>query len=136
MLWQKKQQLHVVKNPVVYIYVCTRNFSLNALPLKKQNLSLENLDTDALAMMPDVESRLVSREVAAILEKAIRELPARCQLIFRLIKADGLTYKETAELLDISVKTVDAQLTIAVKKITLAIRLHTPSQIVRDYLDS
>ncbi|MBX3257827.1 MAG: RNA polymerase sigma-70 factor [Chitinophagaceae bacterium] len=136
-LWQKRQQLSPVKNPVVYIYVCTRNASLNALQQRKaRNISFENLDTDALAIIPDVEERLVSKEVALIIEKTIRELPERCQLVFRLIKIDGFTYKEAAELMDISPKTVDAQLAIAVKKITLAIKLHTPTHLVNSFLKS
>lgn len=134
-LWQKRQQLSAVKNPAVYIYVCARNASLNALQQRKaQNVSFENLDVDALAIIPDIEQRLVSREVATIIEKAIRELPEKCQLVFRLVKIDGFTYKEAAELLDISPKTVDAQLSIAVKKITLAIKLYTPSHLVNNFL--
>lgn len=128
MLWQKRAQLVDVKNPLVYLYVCVRNQSLNAIPHKKlQHIPFDALDKDALAMMPDIEERLVSREVAQLIEKAIRELPPRCQLVFRLIKIDGLTYKETAELLGISSKTVDAQLAISIKKLSQAIRLHTPS---------
>ncbi|MGN6492286.1 MAG: RNA polymerase sigma-70 factor [Agriterribacter sp.] len=137
MLWQKREQLGSVNNPAVYIYVCTRNFSLNALSQRRsQSIPFENLDKDALAIMPDIEERLVSREVATIIEKAVRELPGRCQLIFRLVKSDGFSYKEVAELLGISPKTVDAQLAIAVKKITLAIRLHTPARLVTDFLRS
>ncbi len=137
-LWQKRQQLSSVRNPAVYIYVSVRNASLNTLHQRKaqNNIPFENLDADALAITPDIEERLVSREVALIIEKTIRELPEKCQLIFRLIKIDGFTYKEAAELLDISPKTVDAQLAIAVKKITLAIRLHIPSHLVNDFLRS
>jgi RNA polymerase sigma-70 factor (ECF subfamily) len=56
------------------------------------------------------------------LKSAINDLPPRCKLIFTLIKEDGLTYKQTATLLDISVSTVENQLSIALKKISSAIR--------------
>lgn len=136
-LWQKRQQLTSVKNPGVYIYVCARNASLNALQQRKaQNISFENLDVDALAIIPDIEERLISRDVALIIEKEIRALPEKCQLVFRLVKIDGFTYKEAAELLGISSKTVDAQLAIAIKKITLAVKLHIPAHLFHHFLKS
>lgn len=135
MLWCKREQFVHVENPLVYLYVCVRNFSINALPRNKARyIDFDTLDKDALSVIPDIEERLISREVAIIIEKAIRELPGRCQMIFRLIKIDGLSYKEAAELLDISSKTVDAQLAIAVKKLSHAIRLYTPTHLVNDYL--
>lgn len=135
MLWRKKEQFVSVENPAVYLYICVRNFSLNALPQNKTScIDFNTLDKDALSVMPDIEERLVSREVASVIEKAIRDLPGRCQMIFRLIKIDCLSYKETADLLGISPKTVDAQLSIAVKKLSLAIRLYTPEHLVNDYL--
>lgn len=133
MLWQKRTKFTDVHNPVVYLYVCTRNFSLNALPGKKAHIAFDLLDSDALAIVPDVERRLVSGEVKQVLEKAINELPARCRLIFRLVKMDGLSYKDVADILDISVKTVDAQLAIAIKKLSLTIRLVMPDELVQDY---
>ena len=68
------------------------------------------------------------------IEMAIRTLPTRCQLIFRLIKMDGLRYKEVADLMNISPKTVDAQLTIAVKKIAETIQFDMSDELLYDYL--
>jgi RNA polymerase sigma factor (sigma-70 family) len=44
-------------------------------------------------------------------------LPPRCRLIFKLVKEDGLSYKEVGSILDVSVKTVDTQLYLALKKL-------------------
>ncbi len=133
MLWQKRQQLGNVREPLVYLYVCTRNLSLNSLSRRKKHIDYESLDRDALAIAPDVEDRLISTEVSQLIEKAIRELPARCQLIFRLVKMDGLSYKQVAELLEISTKTVDAQLAIAIKKLSLAIQLDMSNDLIQSY---
>jgi RNA polymerase sigma-70 factor (ECF subfamily) len=54
-------------------------------------------------------------------QKAINDLPPRCQLIFKLIKEDGLKYREVAELLQVSIKTVENQMAIALRKIGQAI---------------
>ncbi len=57
------------------------------------------------------------------IEEAINDLPPRCKIIFKLIKEDQLRYKEVAEILNVSVKTIDSQLAIALKKISKAIQL-------------
>lgn len=136
MIWQKRQQLTTVENPVVYIYISTRNRSLNALQQQKRHrhASLDQLDTDALAMSPDPEHSMISAEIIQKIESAIRSLPDRCQLIFRLVKQDGLRYRDVAALLDISTKTVDAQLAIAVKKVAAAIRLEMPQELAQAFL--
>ena len=50
-------------------------------------------------------------------KKAVNDLPPRCRLIFKLVKEDGLRYKEVAELLQLSVKTIEAQMAIALRRI-------------------
>ena len=57
------------------------------------------------------------------ISNAIEQLPPRCKIIYKLIKEDGLRYKEVAEILDISIKTIDNQLAIALKKISTAIQV-------------
>jgi RNA polymerase sigma-70 factor (ECF subfamily) len=107
--------------------------------MKKKQLSVvpfDTLYTEALSIVPAVEEHLLSSQVARKIESAISSLPPRCQLIFRLIRMDGLQYKEVAELLDISSKTVDAQLTIAVKKVAETIRLDMSDELIADFLRS
>lgn len=45
--------------------------------------------------------------------KAVEELPGRARLIYKLSRTDGLTYKEIAEVLEISIKTVESQMSRA-----------------------
>ncbi|WP_343744833.1 RNA polymerase sigma-70 factor [Chitinophaga sp.] len=135
-VWQKRHQLKHVENPVVYLYVTAKNLSLNYLQQSRRHLheSLELLDTSAFQIAPDAEAGMISAEVSQKIESAIRNLPPRCQLIFRLIKHDRLSYREVADLLDISTKTVDAQLSVAIKKITAAVRLDLSGELVASYL--
>ncbi|MFT3749717.1 MAG: sigma-70 family RNA polymerase sigma factor [Agriterribacter sp.] len=61
---------------------------------------------------------MVSKEVLKYIHQAVENLPPKCRLIFKLVREDGLKYKEIAQVLNISVKTIDAQMAIAAKKIT------------------
>lgn len=49
--------------------------------------------------------------------QAVNQLPPKCKTIFKLVKERGLKYAEVALLLDISVKTVEAQMSIALRRI-------------------
>jgi RNA polymerase sigma-70 factor (ECF subfamily) len=63
----------------------------------------------------------MSAEALQSIHTAINNLPPRAKLIFKLAKEDKMRYKDIANLLDISVKTVDNQLSIAIRKIAVAI---------------
>jgi RNA polymerase sigma-70 factor (ECF subfamily) len=63
------------------------------------------------------EELLLSAEVVKEIMSAINELPPKCKIIFKLVKEEGLKYAEVAGLLELSVKTVEAQMAIALRRI-------------------
>lgn len=123
-VWQKRKTLDMINNFNVYLYVSVKNASLNYLRKSNLNLplSLDELVMHHMRIVPNPESIMITRELESIIHKAIQQLPPKCKLIFKLIKEDGLSYKEVAAILGISVKTVDTQLYIALKKLTRIIR--------------
>ncbi|HVA98300.1 MAG TPA: RNA polymerase sigma-70 factor [Bacteroidia bacterium] len=118
-LWQKRTTLNTISNINVYLYVAVKNASLNCLRRNAQALplSMDDLTVHHIHLVPNPESILITHELQLLIRQAINQLPPRCKLIFKLIKEDGLSYKEVASILEISVKTVDAQLYIALKKL-------------------
>ena len=119
-VWQKRKTLDTINNINVYLYVAVKNASLNYLRKKKLNvpLSLNDLAVHHLRVTANPESMMITRELESSIRKAIEQLPPKCKIIFKMIKYDGLSYKEVAAILGISVKTVDTQLYIALKKLT------------------
>jgi len=80
-------------------------------------------DTDYTAAVAGAVA-LIQRGTCPFVQKiqlAVDALPPRCKMIFKLVREDGLRYKEIAGILNISINTIDAQMAIAVKKITAAI---------------
>lgn len=129
-LWNKRSRLPAIRNLDLYLYVSVKNDSLAKLS-KEQAKYTTDISTamgEDLRITADPEMLMISAEMMKQLTAAIAGLPPRCRLIFKLIKEDGLKYKEVAALLDLSVKTVEAQLAIAVRKILAATQLHTPSR--------
>ena len=82
---------------------------------------LDDLDIDLADPYVNPEQAFITREMDARIRAAIDALPPRCKMVFKLVKEDGLSYKEAAEVLGLSVGTVDNQLVIAIKKIASAL---------------
>lgn len=118
-IWQKKDQLSSIETPLFYFYVTAKNLALNRLKKQKRqaNLSAEDWLVQMNSIYFDPEQMMITEEILRQIKKAVNDLPPRCRLIFKLIKEDGLKYKETAALLSLSVKTVEAQMAIALRRI-------------------
>jgi RNA polymerase sigma factor (sigma-70 family) len=64
---------------------------------------------------------MITSDMISRINRAIDNLPPKCKTIFRLVKEDNLKYREVAEILNISSKTVENQLAIALRKIGTAV---------------
>lgn len=130
-LWEKRHQLNQISELKVYLYVAVKNASLNQL--RKATIftetDLDSLHVTHFRLEPDTAQRLLAHELQQAIAAAIQQLPPKCKLIFKLVKQDELSYKEVAGILGISVKTVDAQLTIAMKKLATHLQPFAPEHI-------
>lgn len=118
-IWQKREQLGKINSPLLYFYTTTKNLALNRLSKQKKqvNLSPEEWLVQVNSVYFDPVQLMLTEEMLRQVKKAVNELPPRCRLIFKLVKEDGLRYKDVAELLQLSVKTVEAQMAIALRRI-------------------
>jgi len=123
-LWKKRNDFTEIENLNTYLYVSVKNLSLNYLrdQAKHTHVDIETIYNEANYISIDPESLFITKERADGLNTSINNLPVRCKMIFNLVKMDGLKYKEVASLLNISAKTVENQLAIAIKKIAEAIK--------------
>jgi RNA polymerase sigma-70 factor (ECF subfamily) len=121
-VWLNKTALPSINNFTQYLYTATKNTSLNYLSgkanaVKKNSILVEDLGNEFDSHYYSFNDTLVNRENLISINNAINLLPPKCKLIFRLVKDEGLKYAEVAQLLNISVKAVERQMTIALKKI-------------------
>ena len=126
-IWVRRKQLQQVENLSMYLYVSVRNASLRKLQQtqKTSTLSLDDIKVDFASHDPDAETNLVTHELSDKIAAAIDQLPQQCKIIFKLAKEDRLRYKEISQMLNISVKTIDNQLSIALKKIASVLQVPT-----------
>ncbi len=118
-VWEKRDQLTTIESPLLYFYTSARNLAYNRISKQKrqQNPSPEEWLVQLNSIYFDPEQLLVTEEMMRRIRQAVNNLPPRCRIIFKLVKEDGLKYKEVAELLQLSVKTVEAQMAIALRRL-------------------
>ncbi len=122
-LWQNKADINKIDNFKLYLYVSTKNTAINYLSrhFRRNIVSLEEMSLNTTLSPYNPEQLLITSEAVRKINGEIQKLPPRCRLIFKLVKEDRLRYNEIASLLNISVKTIDSQMAIALKKISAAI---------------
>ncbi len=122
-IWQNRAEIGKIENFKLYLYVSTKNTALNYLSrhFRKEVLSLEEMALNTNVSTYNPEQLLITSEAVKKINYEIDKLPPRCKLIFKLAKEDRLKYNEIADLLNISIKTIDSQMAIALKKISSAI---------------
>ncbi len=122
-IWQNRSNLVKIDNFKLYLYISTKNIALNYLSrhFRKKTISLDEMSLNIPAVSYNPENLMITNEAVKKIEFAIQNLPLRCRLIFKLAKEDGLKYNDMANLLNISVSTIDNQMAIALKKISRSI---------------
>ncbi|MEJ8843270.1 RNA polymerase sigma-70 factor [Lacibacter sp. H375] len=119
-IWTDRAKLNAIDDLQLYIFIAVKNNSIRKAKQlhKRTTISIDEIDVEVESIYQNPEQRLISDESVHRIETAINSLPQRARLIFKLAKEDKMRYKDIATLLNISVKTVDNQLAIALKKIT------------------
>lgn len=124
-IWEKRDQLTTIESPLLYFYTTARNMAYNRLSKQKRQ-QLPPADEWLIQLNSiyfDPEQLMMTDEMMRRIREAINNLPPRCRLIFKLVKEDGLRYKEVAELLQLSVKTIEAQMAIALRRLGKCMQL-------------
>lgn len=115
-IWEKREQLEVTTSFRSYLYRSVYNRCMNQL---KHIHYRENYKEHNSRIIAEAErdsfDKVEEEELYQRIQTAIETLPEERKRVFKLVKVDGLKYKEAAEQLNISVKTVENQMGSALK---------------------
>lgn len=121
-LYEDHANLNVHLSVKSYLYKSVYNSCLNEI--KHQKVVRNYADREVLdfyfseiVQAPEAELTLQNEDIRKALEEAISKLPERCREVFVLSKVEELSNKEIAEKLNISVKTVEVQMTKALSRL-------------------
>ena len=109
-LWEKRGEIDLSTSLKSYLFTSVHNRSLNVIRERKKCSAEEGPE---LAGEWDVSAQIESMELEEKINEALESLPEKCRQIFELNRFDGLKYSEIATQLDISIKTVENQISKA-----------------------
>lgn len=119
-LYLNRIELGKIKQFESYLFVSIKNHSLNYLKKNQRWFNFGFLERpESLSLTDDrnPEKEYIEEELREAISQCVSQLPPKRRMIFQLIKDEGLKYKEVAELLGISVNTVENHLDLAVKSL-------------------
>jgi RNA polymerase sigma-70 factor (ECF subfamily) len=111
-LWEKRSELDLSSSLKSYLFTSVHHRSLNVIRGRKKFSSAE---VPEVAGEWDVSAQIESMELEGKIREAIDALPEKCRKIFELSRFEGLKYGEIAGQLGISIKTVENQMSKALK---------------------
>ncbi len=113
-LWEHADRIKLSLSLKAYLFQAAHNRCLNLLRDRKSTLSL---DAAGDVMSDEATSLLEMEELNQLIQEAVCALPDKCREIFRSSREKNMTNQEIANEMNISVKTVEAQITKALKRI-------------------
>ncbi|HSI76847.1 MAG TPA: RNA polymerase sigma-70 factor [Lunatimonas sp.] len=129
-LWEKRSGLRITTSLKAYLYKAVYHYSLNHIKHQKVRqrhweqthyTMNQQLSADNSQIMEGQEQELVKR-----IQQTLGALPEKCRMVFHLSRFEELKYNEIAERLGISVKTVEAHMSKALKTLRLELAEFLP----------
>ena len=116
--WENKGVLNISYSVKSYLYQSTKNRSLNFIRDEKRRSKIhDKILSDSTFDNTPNDSYLDTEQLKQIITSSMQSLPPRCREIYSLCKEDHFTYKEVAEKMGISQKTVENQMGISLQKL-------------------
>ena len=135
MLWEKREALRVDVSLTAYLFTLVKNKCIDFLrhqmveQMYSENVKHEyneELNVKLFALESFDHNFSSEEDIEILLRNAIDKLPERCRLIFIKSRIEGKKYKEIAEELNLSVNTVEGQISIALKKLREELKDYLP----------
>lgn len=126
-VWERRNKLDINANIEYYILSTVRNKAFNHLKKKKselekmgQSMSVSDRLT-YIAIEEDASQLIISKELTNRIRKTLDQMPKDVKDTFLLNREKGLTYKEIAEVYDVSVSTIEYRISKALRILTISL---------------
>jgi RNA polymerase sigma-70 factor (ECF subfamily) len=115
-LWVRRQTLDIRQSLATYLTTAVRYQVYHHIRKAARRVTVPE-EQVAHRQTSGCDERLLQKDLHGRVHEAVKELPEKCRLIYRLSREEQLTHKEIAHHLNISIKTVENQLTIALRRV-------------------
>lgn len=118
-VWERRNNLSLKHTLATYLAVAVKYRAIRILAKEYQKGLQNTVELKAYELYgydeSSVDEYILEKELMETLETAVKQLPEKCRLIYRMSSEQGMSYKEIAKNLNLSEKTVQAHLTKATK---------------------
>lgn len=114
-LFQNRESIVISTSLKSYLFRAVRNRSLNYIRKNKSNRHHLEQYSAGQESTEDLEAKILETELEHRIFKIVNDLPPQCRKIFTLSRVNGLSNKEIAGQLQISIRTVETQISNALK---------------------
>lgn len=118
-LWERREEIEIEVSLRAYLFRSAQNECLNHIRSLRPNLSLSEIEGEQVLTDKETQNspdtNMESKEIERAIDLIIETLPEQCKKIFIMSRMKGMKNKEIANLLSISVRTVDTQIYRALK---------------------
>ncbi|WMX16755.1 RNA polymerase sigma-70 factor [Aureispira sp. CCB-E] len=128
-LWEKRDRIDIQGALGAYIRRMAVNEALGYLR-KNKKYTIEEVADYHSPLTISGEDTYLDNELQAEVNRAIETLPPRCKAVFMLSRFEELSYKEISQKLDISPKTVENQISKALKTLRKALKSYLSSFLI------
>lgn len=131
-LWDKRNTLRSDTNLNAWLFTVTKNKSLKTISHLKSQQNYDNyirirlLDVNYKSLAEFDTSNLVFEELQSQIQLALDKLPPACRKVFEMSRFEDKKNKEIAEELNLSIKTVEAQISKALRSLKTDLKDYLP----------
>ena len=130
-LWEKHTELNIHSSFKSYLFQTVRNRCLNQIKHLATKEKYKIYNQEQISIQENTVSDFaVANELAQKIQESITSLPTERQRIFKMSRDEGLKYREIAEKLNISIKTVEAQIGKALKFLRTELADYLPAVLI------
>ena len=129
-VWRKREHLKINTSLKAYLKRAALNKALNYIRDQKIDFRNAPAKEELISKQDSIVQELAADNLQQQIDQAIDSLPERCRLVFVLSRFEEMSYQQIADQLGISIKTVENQISKALKSLRVALAEHLPVNIL------
>ncbi len=114
-IWLKREQTDKISNVKAYLYKSVKNAVVSHFRKNAVNFARDEREDAHYILHITPETLLIREELRELIDNVIDSMPKQAGLVFRMHKIDGMSYREIADVLELSLKTVENHMGRALK---------------------
>ena len=116
-IWKRRKTIKISQSLNAYLSRAVKNKTIDYIRSQRLDFNAEPIES-----LAPTNSQLEFKELRDVIDTTVKNLPNRCRIIFLMSRFDYLSHKEISKKLDISEKTIENQITTALKRIRIAVQ--------------